>query len=67
MSVNAQANLIGVAALLLAAALIYWKGNHLVVKFPITGGSCLEVIERVFAARNVRGPTELEQIDLDNC
>jgi hypothetical protein len=50
MSVNAQANLIGVAALLLTAALIYWKVNHLEVKFPITGGSCHEVVERVFAA-----------------
>lgn len=28
---------------------------------------CFEVIERVFAARNVRPPTEAEQTDLDDC
>lgn len=69
MSLNTQANLLVVAFFVVCAALIYWKTEH-VRQFghaPRTGKDCVEVIERVFAARNIRPPTEAEQADLDDC
>lgn len=46
--------------------LIWWKTNHLEIKYPRTGGSCVDVVERVWKKRPAP-PTALEQADLDDC
>jgi hypothetical protein len=48
------------------AFLIWWKASHFEKKYPVTAGSCVELVDRIWKQLPIQ-PTSLEQEDLDRC
>lgn len=47
--------------------LLFWLAGPPTVIKPLTGDTCVEVVNRIWKERHARSPTRAEEIDLKTC